>query len=106
VFLLDSSDNTLRFVEHFVQLLVNEPGHLSHMGGEPILDFFQAPVEDQELAFNPIAVDTTFTWAHGPDGRYKGRPHPPSDAFDDSASLSSSQVSLLQVRTRAFSLIK
>jgi len=94
-FFQGGGENTLRFVEELVQSLVNEQGQLSHIGGEP-LDLTEPPQAGQRLAFTPIAAGTVFTWAHGPDGRYRGRPQPPSDPFDDSASLSSSQVSSLQ----------
>jgi hypothetical protein len=102
-FLRGSGSNTYAFVAELVQELVCEPGELVYANAGPAfidVDVHAAPDAGRLLAFQPVDRAVGFTWASGPDGRYRGRPHPPAEAMDDSASLDASQISVLQVRNR------
>jgi hypothetical protein len=98
-FLQGSGFNTYSFVAELMQELVLEPGQLSFADGasDDSIPLNAAPQAGRELAFNPVDSEVMFTWTHGPDGRFQGRPHPPTEAMDDTASLSPSQVTNLQV---------
>jgi hypothetical protein len=97
-FLAGSGDDTYHLVHNLCQRLVQESGLLV-LDRAPLDNAVDlpAPLDQDAVVFKPSQEGDGFQWSPGPDGRYKDRAHPPDDAFDHSASTTSSQMTSRQV---------